>query len=287
MSTDDDMPDWESQEDVIKDDLTSALQDLSRAEGQIVSNKLEVKKSALILILSVRNTILGVLQEDDFGALKKLKRECEYQDIDLIMRAAYLTFEFDNIELASYVIHRYQTIIWGLLEYLGDEDCFVWDVSPSANLDDLDDDIGFVSYEHSRSEVQEVLNTLQSLDRAFRFDRHSLQQRKIYAFDFIFSLEKLRTIFGDIFAKEEWEIHDIKKFQIFNTAFLWWINDVGELVMQLLEYWKSEQMSMMVARLIDMSRKIIDYCGSENVAALEGTFIGIDDMSELEPDFDN
>lgn len=68
-------------------------------------------KSALILILSVRNIILGVLQEHNSEALTELQRECEYDDIDDIMRAAYLALEFDNTEFAFYMVHRYQGII--------------------------------------------------------------------------------------------------------------------------------------------------------------------------------
>lgn len=36
MSTGDDMPDWESQEDVIIDHLTSASQELSQAKGELL-----------------------------------------------------------------------------------------------------------------------------------------------------------------------------------------------------------------------------------------------------------
>lgn len=62
-----------------------------------------------------------------------------------------------------------------------------------------DDGIGFVSYGYSKEQITKLSSKLELLDRVFRFNIDSVNQRKMYACDFILSLEKLRTIFGDMF----------------------------------------------------------------------------------------
>ena len=279
---------WGSQKDIIKDELSAALRELSKAETGLGWNETSIKR-AIVEIVFVRNRVLDVLEEKKFfKSLRKLKRKCKDEDIDLIMRAAYLADENSNIWLSSYIVQRYRGITLGLLNYLeSGANQLSEDQKLPKDIKNIYTDIGFVSYEHSKVLANDVLKILKNLDKAFRWDKHSLPQRKIYAFDFIFSLEKLRTIFAHICTREEIESHDLRIFEIFKSAFLWWIDDVGELVTDLLEYWKSEDMFMMVAILMDMSQKIVNYCDNLDASMLEGPFIWIENTSELENDFND
>ena len=282
MSEDEDMSEWESEEDVIVEELESASRELSRAKRELSWDELQMK-SALILLLSVRNTVLDVLAEDGSGDFKELQDECELQDIDAILRVAYLVREFHNTQFAFKMVYRYESILWVLLEHFWwpGEDYTLSDISRPKKPKTTKDDIGFVSYEYCKEQITEVSKTLEPLDRVFRFSIESMHQRKMYACDFIFSLEKLRTIFDNMLWRVKLWTADVKAFQIFNAAFLCWINDIGGVVVDILEFWKSDVADMMVARLMDMSRKMSSYCDSLDSSILQWPFIGIEDMGEL------